>query len=128
MAFVREALAEIERGERIMLSIVDDKDHAMGSVDFRFTNNRCEIGFVIGPKHRNKGIVKAALRGALAFLEQQLPKMLFFAYVDRENIPSQLVLEGCGFKRDSGHDKKETREKLRPPARTMWYYERPKPS
>jgi RimJ/RimL family protein N-acetyltransferase len=108
-----DALAN-DRGERIALSIVDDNNIVMGRLDFAFTNNRCEVRFEVGANFRKRGIAKAALGGAIAFFEQQLTKVLFFAYVDSENIPSQRVLAACGFKRDAGHDK----------SATEWYLER----
>ena len=56
-----------------------------------------EIGYGIAPEVRGRGLATEALAALVAFLEAQPEVRLVRAASDTDNVPSQRVLERCGF-------------------------------
>ncbi len=56
-----------------------------------------EIGYGIAPEVRGRGIATEALTALVAFLGAQPEVRLLRAATDADNVPSQRVLERCGF-------------------------------
>lgn len=56
-----------------------------------------EVGYLIGEKYWNQGIVSSALQKAIEFYFANTPIIRVFAFVFEHNIASMRVLEKCGF-------------------------------
>jgi RimJ/RimL family protein N-acetyltransferase len=56
-----------------------------------------EIGYGIAPEARGRGLATEALAALVAFLEAQPEVRTLRAATDADNLPSQRVLERCGF-------------------------------
>lgn len=123
--FVTLTLAAIAAGTQIMFAITDMDGRAIGNIDFRFKDGTCEIGFTLGRKYWNQGIMTRALRGAVEMVKAERPNVRYFAYVDAENYASRRVLAKNGFVPDPAQDKREERAKLNPLTRHMLYVELP---
>ena len=58
-----------------------------------------EIGYWIGEKYWNKGIMSRALKDAVHYIFQNTPLIRLYANVFESNYPSMRVLEKVGFKK-----------------------------
>ena len=56
-----------------------------------------EIGYGIAPEARGRGLASEACAALVAFLEAQPEVRVLRAATDADNLPSQRVLERCGF-------------------------------
>lgn len=115
----------MEAGKQITLAITDLAGHAIGNIEFRFDGEECEVGFALGRKHWNQGIMTRALQSAIEMVRADHARKHFFAFVDEDNIASRRVLEKNGFVADPRKDKVLERAKLRPSTRHMLYVELP---
>jgi len=59
-------------------------------------NEKCEIGYCIGKKYWNRGIVTEALKAVLEFLFREVGMQRIAAYFDSENIASGKVMKKAG--------------------------------
>ena len=61
-------------------------------------NNSATIGYWIGKEFRNKGYVTEATRAVIDFLFTKWKVMRIEIRAEEKNVPSQRVIEKCGFK------------------------------
>lgn len=66
-------------------------------VEFSPEHRRAEVGIVVLPPYRRKGIAAAALQLLCDWASQQLSLVQLYAYVQSENIASQGVFQKVGF-------------------------------
>ena len=101
----------IEATERLfsafsLLSLADDRyvgaiclgEELIGFMnDTEIDGDKIELGYVISPKHQNKGYCTEALSGAIAYLfESGFSEVICGAF--EENIASLRVMQKCGMK------------------------------
>lgn len=77
------------------------KNQLIGTIGFYrgFENEEGEIGYMLLPEFRNKGITTLIAKHLLLFAEQEMQLNSVCAYTDKENHPSQKVLEKIGLKK-----------------------------
>ncbi len=60
-------------------------------------NNSGELGYGLNPDYHGKGHMREALKRVVEFGFEEFDLSLIFAYTDKDNIPSNKLLENCGF-------------------------------
>jgi len=77
----------------------------IGVKEIDYLNGTCELGYWLGKKHQNKGIITKAIKKLSQFCFYDLDIKLIKAIVFESNEASKKVLKKCGFV-DSGYSDK----------------------
>jgi len=88
------------------LAVVDPDDTPVGEVMWRdpklFGRERLawEVGIILAPEHRGRGVGTAAQRLLVDHLFHTTPIHRICAYTEADNVAEQRSLEKCGFRRE----------------------------
>ena len=83
-----------------------DDETLIGDLGLHFPAGRdaeAEIGVTLAPAHQGKGYAAEALRGALAYLFDDLGKHRVIASVDPRNTPSMRLMARLGMRQEALH-------------------------
>lgn len=84
-------------------------DKPIGSIGLHLQSDimrkNAEIGYWLAEEHWRKGIVANAIKQIVKYGFENLDIVRIFARIYGTNIPSQKVLEKCGFKLEAKYDK-----------------------
>ncbi|EDQ01367.1 GNAT family N-acetyltransferase [Shewanella benthica] len=79
-----------------------DENQLLGDLAVHFIDdNQIEIGFTFAPDFQGQGFASEAVLGLLTYLFTQLKFHRVIATTDVENVPSWLLLEIVGFRREA---------------------------
>ena len=87
-----------DRQLRMMIELQDGRIAGMVDVfDFDARNNKAEIGIVVLPEFRGRGIAKAAISGMEAHCFGFIGINQLYSYVRNDNVAARSVFDSCGF-------------------------------
>ncbi|MBL4816231.1 MAG: GNAT family N-acetyltransferase [Shewanella sp.] len=79
-----------------------DENQLLGDLAVHFIDDKqIEIGFTFAPDFQGQGFASEAVLGLLTYLFTQLKFHRVIATTDAENVPSWLLLERVGFRREA---------------------------
>ena len=84
----------------------DDPQTLLGSVSLHkidLDQRDCEIGFLVLPAHRGRGLARAALRAAVGFAFTELDLRRVYLYHAIENVGSCRTAQSAGFRLEGVH-------------------------
>jgi ribosomal-protein-alanine N-acetyltransferase len=92
----------VENGESLHWGIfLKDSSELVGTCGYYrgFSRNNGEIGYILRPMYRGRGIMTEAVKLIVAFGFDTLKLETVVAYTSRENLASSEVLQKAGFKK-----------------------------
>jgi len=103
--FIRHAQYHADKDKDLILGIEYD-GRIIGVISLMHinkTHKRAELGYWLGKKFWGKGIMTESVRQILKIAFQKKKLHRIYAKVFQENLPSQKVLERCGFNLEGVH-------------------------
>ncbi|HEX2683078.1 MAG TPA: GNAT family protein, partial [Ferruginibacter sp.] len=104
--FIEKINTSVDKHESILwaISLAEDPANMIGTICFwniQPDNYRAEIGYMLHPKHWNKGLMKEAVKAVVDHGFNIIKLHSIEGHINPVNLVSGIVLEKCGFTREA---------------------------